>query len=398
MTRLPKSLLFSLAMLSPLALASEGAGKDSGASHQGLKTIPVLEWQRALPGDTVSGLFHTERARPAVQGDTLFVGAAGGQALYALNLADGGVSHSYPAEAAVFSSPVFEGDAVFFCDSAGYSYRYELGADSPTWTHFGGVPIGSTPTLSGDHLYVATVDDLVFALNQETGAVSWRYQHPPDATRQSELTLFGAPSPVVQGGEVLLGFSDGNLLALSADMGQVVWERQVGEGRYPDLIATPVISENDILLGAFSKPFLALDKATHSPRWSLNLGTAAEVSVYGEVLFLGGSDGKLRAIDQKTGEIQWVWDSETAGALTAPQLTPAGIVVASSDGGIYLVSPSTGTLSWTYQPNHSLDGISAAPLVAGDRLIAVSNGGTLFSFRAVGDKQPPSAWSTWDID
>jgi outer membrane protein assembly factor BamB len=179
--------------------------------------------------------------------------------------------------------------------------------------------------------------------------------------------------------------------------GQVNWERQVGEGRYPDLIATPVIAGEDIFLGAFSEPFLALDRTTHSPRWSLKLGTAAEVSVHGDTLLLGGSDGKLRSIDRKSGEVLWAWDSATAGALTAPQITPAGVVVASSDGGIYLISLASGRLLWSYQPDYSLDGISAAPLVVGGRLIAVTNGGTLLSFRAVGKREPPESWRAWDL-
>jgi outer membrane protein assembly factor BamB len=372
-------------------------GSAQAEEARSLNTIPVLEWQRPLPGDKVGGLFHTERARPAVHEDLVYVGAAGGQALYALSLSGGGLAHTYPAEAAVFSSPVFAEGSLYFCDSAGYTYRYELGASAPTWTHFGGVPIGSTPTLHGAHLYVATVDDLVFAIDTSTGETVWRYQHPPDATRESELTLFGAPSPVVQGDEVLLGFSDGSLAGLSLAEGQVNWERQVGEGRYPDLIATPVIAGEDIFLGAFSEPFLALDRTTHSPRWSLKLGTAAEVSVHGDTLLLGGSDGKLRSIDRKSGEVLWAWDSATAGALTAPQITPAGVVVASSDGGIYLISLASGRLLWSYQPDYSLDGISAAPLVVGGRLIAVTNGGTLLSFRAVGKREPPESWRAWDL-
>ena len=383
--------LFRLALLPMLGILAVPA-----LAGDALRGQPVLEWERHLPGDTASGLFHTERAGPAVHDGTLYLGAAGGNALFALDLASGGLRHAYPAESPVFSSPRFEGDSVYFSDSGGYTYRYKIGEDAPSWTHFGGVPIGASPTLDGDQIFVATVDDLVFAIDKNSGETLWRYQHPPDTTRESELTLFGAPSPVVVDDEVLFGFSDGSLVALDSASGQPVWERQVGQGRYPDLIATPVVSDGDIFLGAFSEPFQALDRKSHSPRWSLDLGSAAAVTVVGEQVFLGGSDGKLRSIERKTGEELWVWDSQTAGALTAPQITPAGLVVASSDGGLYLVNAKTGALAWTYQPDHHLAGISATPLVSGDRLIAVTNGGQVMSFRAVRSEETPKEWRKWD--
>lgn len=358
---------------------------------------PVLEWSRDLPGGKAGGLFHTERAAPAVHDGVLYVGSAGGNALYSLDLNSGGLNHHYPTESAVFSSPLFQEDGIYFSDSAGYTYRFEIGESEPTWKHFGGVPIGSTPTLHGDTLFVATVDDLVFAIDKNTGETQWRYQHPPDATRQSELTLFGAPSPVAQGAEVFFGFSDGSLASMDVETGQVNWERQVGQGRYPDLIATPVVADGDIYLGAFSEPFLALDRESHSPRWSLDLGTAAAVAVSGDRLYVGGSDGQLRSVDRKTGEVVWSWDSDTSGALTEPQLTHVGIVVASSDGGLYIVNAKTGQLNWTYKPDHHLAGISATPMVFGDRLVATTNGGQLLSFRTVKTSKPPESWRKWDL-
>lgn len=378
-----------------LVLTSVGASQASGAGDL-LSGQPVLEWSRPLPGAQVGGLFHTERASPVVHDGVLYLGAAGGNALFALELNSGGLKHEYPSESAVFSAPIFADGGLYFSDSAGYTYRFKIGETTPTWSHFGGVPIGSTPSLSGNALFVATVDDLVFAIHKDTGETIWRYQHPPDATRESELTLFGAPNPVVLENEVLFGFSDGSLVALGSESGQPVWERQIGQGRYPDLIATPVIADNDIYLGAFSEPFVALDKVSHSPRWSLDLGSSAAVSVMGEMLYLGGSDGQLRAIERKTGQETWSWDSETSGALSAPQITPAGLAVASSDGGLYLVDANAGTLLWSYQPDHHLAGISATPLISGDRMIAVSNGGQLLCFRAVQNTTLPSSWLKWD--
>ena len=84
----------------------------------------------------------------------------------------------------------------------------------------------------------------------------------------------------------------------------------------------------------------------------------------------------------RTGELVWTWDSETTGALTTPQLTPAGVLVSSSDGGLYLVSGETGETVWTYETDHALDGVTVAPLVVGPQVLAVTNGGNLLALGA----------------
>jgi len=363
-----------------------------------LSAIPSVEWTRSLPGKRAGGQFHTERSTPVVHGELVYVGASGSHALHAFDLDNGNNVQDYPAEAAVYSQPVFTGGALFFSDSAGYTYRYEIGAKTPTWSHFSGVPIGSNPTLAGKAVLVATVDDLVFSLDTETGKPNWRYQHPPDATRKSELTLFGAPSPVVRDTQALFGFSDGALAGFDLETGELAWSRQVGEGRYPDLIATPALQGDDIYLGAFSKPFIALDAAGMTARWSIPYGTAAKAAIHNDRLYLGGSDGKLRAIDRITGEQAWVWDSKTAGALTEPQVAAAGIIVTSSDGGVYIVSTATGKLAWEYEPGHNLEGVSAGAALAGKRVIVVTNGGKLISFRQISVDGPPSDWQDWNLD
>ena len=280
-------------------------GLVQSAAASDFSQAPSLEWKRPLPGGKVGGVFHTERAQPLVLEDRVYLGTAGGNALYALSLKNGGLVGEYPAAAPVYSAPeVLNGD-LLFSDSAGYTYRYTPGQSEALWMHFGGVPISSSPTVTGEGILVATVDDLVFSIASESGETQWRYQHPPDAGRESELTLFGAPRPaLVDGDTILAGFSDGKLVALDLS-GQVLWQKAVGEGRYPDLIAEPTVLEDQVFVGAFSQPYLSMDLETQTPRWSLSVGTAFSATQHNDHLILGGSDGVLRKIHTSTGEILW---------------------------------------------------------------------------------------------
>ena len=342
---------------------------------------PVEHWRMRLP-ERHPSFSHTELSRPASDGDSIFVGIAAVNALVQLDRATGEVVSRYKANAPVQSEPVLVDGTVTFTDGAGYTWRYEVGARDHSWVHYGGAPITSAPTVTGNRVFVASVDDVVYALNASDGALVWRYSRPPDAARTSELALFGAPSPVIAGRLVLAGFNDGALVGLAADDGEVNWERRVGEGRYPDLIAPPLVDGTDCYVGGYSEPLVSLDLVSLNVRWRLDVGSAAPPLLTGEVLYHGGVDGKLRAIDRQTGAEQWVWDSDTDGALTQPQLLEAGLLVASSEGALYLVDPSTGELSWEYDPGFMLDGITVAPLVVGRQLVAVTNAGWVMSLLA----------------
>ena len=343
---------------------------------------PVPHWARRLPGVPIAAFTHTERSRPTTDGTSLFLGSASSNELIQLSRGDGELVQVYAAGAPVQAEAVVQDGRVYFADTGGYTWCYEVGSTEPLWSHFGGAPIGSKPTLAEGRLYVSSVDDVLYALDTDDGGLLWRYARPADATRDSELTLFGAPAPLIAGRLVLAGFSDGAVVALDAVDGEVNWERRVGEGRYPDVIATLVLDDGDVFAGGYSEPLVSFDVGTRNVRWRLDVGSAEPPLLTGDVLFHGATDGKLRRIDRATGTVVWTWDSGTTGALTQPQGTGAGLLVASSDGSLYLVDADLGTLNWSYDAGATLSGITSAPLVMGRQVVAVTNAGRVISMLA----------------
>lgn len=350
---------------------------------------PVPHWERRLPGMRVQAATHTEHSSPTSDGRSLFLGYASRSELFQLDRETGRTVHRYPAASPVQSAAVPLEDGVLFSDGAGYTWRYGEGASSARWSHYGGAPVAARPTVDEGVVYVANVDDVAYALRLSDGELVWRYERPPDPTRESELTLFGAPPPVVSGDQVLLGFSDGALVSLDRASGELNWERRVGEGRYPDLIGQPVVDGGDVFLAGFSEPLVSLDLETRNVRWRLDVGGASAPLVDGATVYHGGTDGKLRAIDRLTGAVLWTWDSQTSGALTSPTPIAGGLLVASSDGGLFIVDRGTGEQTWTYEPLRLLDGFSATPLVFGRQLVAVTNAGVVMSMMAPAENPEP---------
>lgn len=366
------------------------------ADHPGnFDAPPVLMWESPLPGPRFPAATHTELGGPVLVDGYILVGAAASDALMVLDRSDGRLVRRLPADGPVQSAAlVLDGDGghrVLFSDSAGSTHLYDLDDGTRLWRHQGGSPVLGTPLVYDGTVFVTGVDDVVTALALDDGAFRWRHAQKIERVLRAGPALYGAPTmvPVTTdtGTVMLAGFSDGTLVALTPDRGEVQWQRRVGEGAYPDLIGAPLVADGDnVIVGGFSGPLLSLDPDDRAVRWRVEVGSAAAPAV-GPIegasglptLFHGGVDGKLRAIDARTSEVRWTWDSETQGALTRPVYTDAGLLVGSSAGGLYLVDPVLGHELWQLEPGYLLAGVSAPPAVDGRQAVIVTNAGRVLS-------------------
>jgi len=345
---------------------------------------PVFHYRVKLPGQGLNAMTHAEWSSPVIVGENIYVGSAGARALFALSRRDGHKVKTYPADGTVEGEALVTDAHVYFGDTGGTTYCYTLDG-TLVWRFDSSGPVLAAPTLTpdGSRVLVTTVDDLVMAFDAATGALAWQYRSKRDLTREAELTLYDTPPPVIAGDLVLLGFSSGTLTALDLATGEEQWKRAIGEGRYPDIVAAPVVVGTDAYVSGYFKPLVAVDLPSHNVRWRVDVGAAGAVLPITEgdrqVLIHPGSDGKLRAIVALTGAELWTWDSGTSGSLTEPVETPAGLVVASTEGVIQLVDAEKGELVWRWDERYELEGISSRPAVNGRQLVFVSNAGYLYS-------------------
>lgn len=366
---------------------------------------PVMDWQRPLPGPRVPAAIHTELGAPVLSQGLIFVGSAADDALLVLDRRDGSLVRRLPARGPVQSGAVVAGDRVIFSDAAGTTSCYRVANGRLLWQHEGSGPVLASPLLSGGRVVVSDLDNVVTALDADSGEFLWRHSQRVERPSGSP-ELYGSPTPtpsIEAGQDVLLtGYADGTLVALSADKGEVLWQRRVGEGSYPDLIGATLDLGPSLVAGGFSGPLLALDPVTRAVRWRVDIGSATAPIVSTEggadgkpTIFHAGVDGKLRCIDVRTGTLLWTWDSLTQGALTRPVLTVAGLLVGSSSGGLYLLDPQTGERRWQLEPGYLLAGLSAPPAVDGRQAVIVTNAGRILSLIVT---KPEPAWARGDGD
>lgn len=358
-----------------LTAGERAPGQDAVAAFG---SPPVAAWVRPLPAPPNPSPVRSERGAPVQREGRLYVGSSQENALLVLDAQSAELVRALPALGPVQSAAVLGEDAVWFSDSAGYTWCYGLDDGVERWRHYAGAPLLASPAVVDGRLYLTSVDDVVYALDARTGELAWRHAQQLDPGRGVELELFGAPSPTVMGEVVLTGHSDGTLLALGRADGEVLWQRRVGEGRYPDLIAPAMGLEGSVLAAGYTSPLIALDPETRSVRWRLDeVGGAEPFLRDGERIYVSGVDGKLRAVDTRTGELLWTWDSGTGGSLASPVMTEAGLLVGASVGGLSLVDAARGETRWTLELGYLLDGVSAPPAVEGNEAWVLTNAGNL---------------------
>jgi outer membrane protein assembly factor BamB len=151
-----------------------------------------------------------------------------------------------------------------------------------------------------------------------------------------------------------------------------VWTAHTGRR-----FTSPVIADGDVLYaGGVDRKVYAIDLSSGATRWSSRLSgiVAGGVLASGDTLFAATSrpDGKVFALERDTGKR--IWRTST-GAIGAPLALVRGVLVAATQRGMVLgINPRTGEIAWRQRLGTS----RVAPAAAGDDALVVATVDSLF--------------------
>ncbi len=209
-------------------------------------------------------------------------------------------------------------------------------------------------------VYVLAAGNRLYALNRTDGSTYWTHNGLREVT-----SVFGTPVPVPFDNRVLVAYSSGELVALNAQDGKVVWQRALVNTRrqaqvalaFKDINATPVVVANTVFAIGHSGVLLALDAKTGAPRWQQELSATHTPWAAGDFLFVITTDQELVCLSQKDGSVRWVkqpsthdqpmlgWGETKKGnpiQWSGPVLAGKQLIVAGSRGQLQLRDPGTG--------------------------------------------------------
>lgn len=192
---------------------------------------------------------------------------------------------------------------------------------------------------------------------------------PTELWRNADATsdrIVAAPLQV--GDTVYVGTADNLLLALEAETGVVKWQFETGHSIW----AEPTYHEETLYVASLDRNLYALDAESGSQIWRTELtGALSGKPIVGDdLIYVSNFDSKLHALDLQTGEERWAAEADD-WVWAAPTLHDGVLYFADSKGAIYAVDAATGEQLWKQQGPGL---IQTSPVVAGELVYIASQG------------------------
>ncbi len=262
------------------------------------------------------------------------------------------------------------------------------------WVYNAELPIRIAPTVSDNYVFVQTIDNILIALNAENGKELWKYKSTKEAT-----TLVGGASPAYDATNdvVVAAFSSGELRAIKASTGTPLWSvLMVSRKRINSLSAinsvkaNPVIKDNVVYAAGNNNVLMAIDLRTGIPVWEREVSSVNQPWVVGKYLYILSNDADLAAIERSSGKIIWTTriplgedvSAKSGVFLSGPVLTGYRLIVASSNGQAYAISPYSGKILGYIELD---EGVVVPPVVAYDTVLFATNDAELTAYRQTED-------------
>ncbi len=372
------------------ASPDEQAPGPMEARYGGSFRVPLVEeWRTELPDEGIWAISRFEAGVPLIDGERVLVGSSRAAGLLHLDRRTGALQRTTPTVNPVQCQPVKLEDGILAADTGGYIYMLTDEGEL-RWRFHAGGPIYEPPVVEGSRIFATTTTDLVLALERETGTWLWSYR-PEERLTRSELSVLGSTRPVLRDGKLYAGLSDGRLVCLDAETGTREWDLEIAEGRFLDVDATPVFTDEGLLVtGSYSGPIVAVDVERQGIVWSFESGINGEItSMYGR-LYLADETGTMHCLDAADGTEQWSWTPKGGKDLLN---TPVGegriLLVAHNRGHLHALDAFSGDVLWRFEPRESFLGAVRPPQIADRQVLYVTGDGFLHSLRA-----PPGVYDT----
>jgi outer membrane protein assembly factor BamB len=250
-------------------------------------------------------------------------------------------------------------------------------------------PARSSPTVTKEGIFLSTMDQQLVGLSRESGKLLWSYQ----ANLANTGTL-GQAAPAYADGVLVAGFESGDLAAVRADSGTLVWTDNMGGvkgsatlSEFASVRAAPVIDSGLVYAIGLGGLLAALDLRSGRRVWQRDIAGANTPWIAGDFMFIVDTEQKVGAIDKNDGTVHWVEDlprfnnpKRTRGLITwyGPSLVGGKLVLVSDKGKMAVLDPISGALVTS---TDLADTASLAPVAAQGTVLILTDDATLTAYK-----------------
>lgn len=335
---------------------------------------------------------------PTVVGDLLFVGSCSGN-FYAMDPETGRVRWSYNIkqdgnQTSFHGDPLVTGDLILIGTDAGkqgHIYAFERATGNVRWKYLapagagGDVGVASDIVRRGNYVYAIAHGDELLCLNLDDGRLHWSF-----ASNFDRKEFAWSNSPLLEGNVILFAGLDGQVYALNAESGKVVWKTDL----HSPASTTPIVLRGTAYVGTQDGHFYQLGLKNGSVISSIALtgSPGRHLTIVGNSLLAfvahspeetGGNPlqvSDLVSMDLSLKHVQWRQKSPEARdpwSSARPYVWNDNALAGDEHGKLFAFHQSDGSVAWSYQfPSQVIRGIG----VAKDTLYVGTIHGMVYAF------------------
>ena len=240
----------------------------------------------------------------------------------------------------------------------------------------------AAPLVTDERVVVRTVDARLRALAASDGKEQWVVDETVP-----RLSLRGTAPPVLSGDTVICGFDSGKVIAVSLAAGETLWQTQVSTPRgrselerLADVDATVRVAGSDVYAVGYQGRVVMLALDNGQVWWGRDLSSYSGLAIDDDQIYVATSDGDVVALRRRDGTVLWQQQGLKRRGLSTPAVVGQAVVVGDFEGYLHWLDRATGTFVAREHPGG--ERIASAPLVAGDRVIVIDEGGKVVAYRS----------------
>ena len=372
--RIPLVLLLAVSLLSACSWFGRDDKRPNTLTSLSQKVAVQQRWKRSV-GAGLSKLYRV--MAPVIHNDLVFATDYKGK-VYAFRRDSGKLQWRQNLKMEVAAGVGVGADLVLLGSLEGDIVALDLESGSEKWRVNITSEVLAPPQTNGQVVVVQTNDGKLLGLDARSGETLWTY-----TAKLPILTLRGTATPVVLGANVLTGFANGKLVALSAVDGREFWERRIARPqgradieRVVDIDGSPVLSGQRIFATSFNGSLTALTVRGET-LWSQSSSSYSSPVVIDQRVFVTTAEGWVKAFDAETGQELWENTLLSGRKLAAPQNLAGFVVTADYQGYVHIFDSETGAIIDRFRVDS--DGVRSPMISDGTYLYVLGNDGDLAS-------------------
>ena len=202
------------------------------------------------------------------------------------------------------------------------------------------------PQANSNIVVLQTIDGKVSAYSTADGSFQWSY-----AVNLPSLTLRGTSTPFVNEAYTYAGFANGKIVAIDNQTGGVVWQKAISlpKGRSEierlvDIDGAVNLVDGLLYVTGYQGNLVAMDALTGSVVWQQPVSSAASALMLGKAVIVIDESGVILAYDAKQGYVLWQNETLKYRGLSAPMELDSKVLVLDASGHAHLLNLDDGAI------------------------------------------------------